>query len=210
MRLILVRHAEYEGVSWAQAIGWTDSPLNARGKAQAVWLGKRLRRLHIHAAYTSDLNRAVQTLQAVLAHQPKLRARHRRALRERNLGTLEGKSRDTYAQVLARSGLPGHEFQPRRGESWIQVRKRLIRFIGELRRNHRNQTVLIVSHGGTMSVILLHLFGAPWEQLRRFRSHPNTGVTVVDIRRGGRPRIRAIRDISHLPPELRPPPARLI
>jgi hypothetical protein len=55
-----------------------------------------------------------------------------------------------------------------------------------------------------MAVMLLHLFGVPWSELNRFRYHPNTGVTIVDIPARGKPRLRLIRDVSHLPPELRP------
>lgn len=205
MRLIIVRHGETDSNAKRFSLGQLDHPLNARGEAQAQRVARRLRRERINAAYTSDLRRAHQTLDAILIHHPRLRAHRRRALRERNYGVLEGKPYRQQSDAVFTSGLPFHEFQPRKGESMVQVRSRLRRFTRELFRNHHDQTVLIVSHGGTMAVMLLHLFGIPWSELDRFRRHPNTGVTDVEFRRG-KPHLRLLKDARHLPKELRASP----
>jgi broad specificity phosphatase PhoE len=203
MRLILVRHGETQSNARQLQQGFRDHPLNERGREQVRLLARRLRRQRIDAAYTSDLQRAVHTLDAVLVHHPHLRPRRRRVLRERSYGVLEGRPLSEHARALEASGLPFHEFQPRRGESFVQVRRRLGSFIRELFRNHRRQTVLVVSHGGTMAVLLLHLFGMSWSELQRFRRHPNTGVTVLEFRRGT-PKLRLFKDVQHLPKHLRP------
>lgn len=203
MRLILVRHGETDNNFRRLSLGQLDHSLSARGREQVRLLARRLRREHIDAAFTSDLKRARYTLDAILEHHPRLRPRKRRALRERSYGVLEGRPLHHHARALKASGLPFHEFQPRRGESFVQVRKRLRSFIRELFRNHRKQTVLVVSHGGTMAVLLLHLFGMSWSELQRFRRHPNTGITVLEFRRG-KPKLGLFKDVRHLPKHLRP------
>lgn len=205
MRLIIVRHGVTDDNVRRLSLGQLDQPLNAVGREQARRVARRLRSERIDAAYTSDLKRASETLAEILRHHPRLRARRRRALRERSYGTLEGRSYNLHSRALAASGLSFHEFQPRKGESMVQVRSRLRRFTRELFRNHHDQTVLIVSHGGTMAVMLLHLFGIPWSELDRFRRHPNTGVTDVEFRRG-KPYLRLLKDARHLPKELRASP----
>ncbi len=206
MRLILVRHGETDDNARRLSFGQLDHPLNDRGRLQVRRVAARLRTDRIDAAFTSDLKRARDTLKAILRHHPRLRARTRRALRERNYGVFEGRSYGRRAKAEVASGLPFHKFQPRRGESFVQVRSRLRRFTRELLKNHRNQTVLIASHGGTMAALLLHLFDVPWSELNRFRYHPNTGVTIVDLVPGKPPKLRLIRNISHLPKDLRPLP----
>ena len=57
MRLLLVRHGETDWNAAGRIQGCTDTPLNARGRAQALALAGRLRDERPQRLYTSPLRR---------------------------------------------------------------------------------------------------------------------------------------------------------
>ena len=61
MRLLLVRHGETDWNAAGRIQGCTDTPLNARGRAQALALAGRLRDERPQRLYTSPLRRARET-----------------------------------------------------------------------------------------------------------------------------------------------------
>ena len=63
-RWFLVRHGETPWNDEGRAQGQSDTPLNARGRAQAALTGTRLMPLDFEAAYSSDLQRVVSTAEA--------------------------------------------------------------------------------------------------------------------------------------------------
>lgn len=203
MRLILVRHGLTDLNLQRLTQSWSDHPLNDTGKLQAEQVGNRLRDESIDAAYTSDLTRARQTLDAILHHHPNLSSQPRPELRERSFGKLEGMPYDEVIEGIKRSGIPYHEFRPENGEALVEVRARLERFVEELRKRHGGQTVLIVSHGNAISVLLLHILRLPWSEIERFRRHGNTAVSEVVWDADGTPHLVRLKDDSHLNPELK-------
>src|SRR6476646_1702098 len=67
--LLLARHGESD---WNRARRWqgfADRPLTERGKAQAAALAERLERFPLEAVYSSDLERATSTAEAVAEAQ---------------------------------------------------------------------------------------------------------------------------------------------
>jgi 2,3-bisphosphoglycerate-dependent phosphoglycerate mutase len=87
--LIVIRHGE---TVWNQEMrfqGHGDSPLTARGRAQAHALGQRLQAMPIDSLICSDLGRARETaaiIRGYTGHTIQLEPR----LRERHYGVLEG------------------------------------------------------------------------------------------------------------------------
>ena len=69
MRLLLVRHGETDWNASGRIQGATDIPLNDTGRRQALKLQRRLAAVAVHAAYTSDLSRCVETARIVLDGQ---------------------------------------------------------------------------------------------------------------------------------------------
>ena len=65
MKLIIVRHGETEWNTQDIAMGQLDSPLTLKGIQQAHAIAERLRRLSFCALYSSDLGRAVQTVNII-------------------------------------------------------------------------------------------------------------------------------------------------
>src|ERR671936_1145808 len=91
--LLLARHGETD---WNRARRWqghADRPLTERGRAQAAELAARLAEIPLDAVYSSDLRRARETAAAV-ARRKELPVFELRELREVDVGSWEGLTRD--------------------------------------------------------------------------------------------------------------------
>ena len=152
-RIVAIRHGETAWNAESRLQGQLDSPLNARGRAQAATLAGALHDEGLVAVYASDLGRAWQTAQA-LAAPLGLPLVADPGLRERGFGLLEGL---TYAEIdrhwpdLARrwrSREPG--FAPGGGESLIDFSARCLHAVARLSVPHRGQAIALVCHGGVL------------------------------------------------------------
>src|SRR6185369_11412738 len=90
-QLVLVRHAETEHNVAGIAQGWNDSALSERGLQQVLALGVRVARLQPDAIFSSPLERAMSTAQAI-ADATGLPIVALDDLREMNYGRWEGQS----------------------------------------------------------------------------------------------------------------------
>ena len=88
-RVLLIRHGETDWNRQARLQGHADIPLNAHGQAQVRRLGEALRGEPLDAVYSSDLQRALATAQAI-AEATGAPLRQEPALRERGFGCFEG------------------------------------------------------------------------------------------------------------------------
>jgi len=157
-RFCLVRHGETDWNAERRLQGYTDIPLNTRGLAQAAQTAKALKKANFQfdVLYTSDLHRAKQTAQAI-EHLFAVSAISQSSLRERHLGALQGLtiheatllepelwqihlSRDIHQEL-------------RGGESISQFANRIKTALQEIQEKHSGETILIVSHGGSLDMI---------------------------------------------------------
>jgi len=198
MRLILVRHGQTDANLRKVISGSTDSLLSEEGKRQAERVGLRLSTEKIDAAFSSDLTRAVETAKSMISHHPHLSLQIDARLRERDCGVLEGQpygSQQRNARIL---GIPYNEFRPENGESELDVRARAVDFFkGLLTSENSDKTILLVSHGGVITNLFMHLSGAPEESFRQL--HPeNTAVTMLDVDEKGSHEVRLMNCTTHL------------
>ncbi|MDE1833653.1 MAG: histidine phosphatase family protein, partial [Candidatus Micrarchaeota archaeon] len=91
VRIIAVRHGETVENARGIVGGHIPGRLNARGIAQAREAAEKLSRRRIDAIYSSDLARAADTADIIAKRHPRLKVVYVRALREKNLGELQGK-----------------------------------------------------------------------------------------------------------------------
>ncbi|GHP14012.1 phosphoglycerate mutase [Lentilactobacillus fungorum] len=66
-KIYFVRHGQTLLNRFRRMQGWVDSPLTQKGEAQAVAAGKRLADLDFQLAVSSDMLRAIHTLDIILA-----------------------------------------------------------------------------------------------------------------------------------------------
>lgn len=154
-RILAIRHGETAWNVDTRIQGHLDIPLNDTGRWQAQRLARALAaRDAIHAVYSSDLQRARETAQAIaVATGTPLRTHA--GLRERGFGLFEGR---TYAEIEQTWPAESEHWRrrtpdwqpPQGGESLIQVRARILQTLQELAAPHAGQQIVLVAHGGVM------------------------------------------------------------
>lgn len=142
------------------ATGWWPGRLSARGRELARELGVRRRDDGLSAIFTSDLERAVETVTEALGDTgiPVLRDWR---LRECDYGELNGSDRETvHGDRLTRlhAPYPG-------GESWDEAVERVAGLLRDLPTRWEGQRVLVVGHVATRWALDHHLRGMPLETL---------------------------------------------
>lgn len=159
MKLFLIRHGETVDNVAGNYAGITDSALTSHGIVQARRLGMHLSSMPITHFFSSDLQRAFLTSEAICEAQatPIAKTVKVAELREQDFGPWEGKKFATRKEGEA-TGLVVGEV-----ESKDSMRKRAEDFIDKylLSLMGKDDTVVLVSHG----IFLSHL----WRSLlRRF------------------------------------------
>ena len=164
--LLLVRHGESiparDDQPFPQVDGQGDPELDPRGHEQAERVADRLAVEDVSAIYVTTLQRTAQTA-APLAARLGITPRVERDLREVHLGEWEGSFRKHVAE--------GH---PIAQEMYVQGRwdvipgaepadafaERVRAAITRIAAAHRDEAVVVVSHGGTIGQILALATGA--------------------------------------------------
>ena len=161
-RLLLVRHGLTDHNVDRRVAGYTNVDLNEEGFRQVEKLNKRLADEKIDAVYSSDLQRAVDTAKGAVSGRD-IEITTCYELREMNFGEAEEM---TFAELnekypdLARSVMnvdTGLSFPG--GESFADFVERVQVFLKILEKFNEDHTVLIVSHGATLKVIVCELLG---------------------------------------------------
>src|SRR5690349_24337942 len=91
-RLVLLRHGESQWNLENRFTGWVDVPLSSRGVQEAKNAGEKLRPYRFNRAFTSVLQRAIDTLRLALEviGQTSIPIEKDKALNERMYGELQG------------------------------------------------------------------------------------------------------------------------
>ena len=183
LRLLLVRHGETIWNAQQRFQGHSDVPLSEVGRAQALALAATLRSRTIDAVYASDLCRATETAE-ILMKERNLPITQTPALRELAFGRWEGLTYDeiqiAYPAELQAWLADRVHVAPTDGESLAQLEGRVRPIFGQLRREHADETILIVSHGGPLQLLLAIELGLPPESFWKFRIDP-CGLTELDL-----------------------------
>lgn len=173
MLIHLLRHGQFGPDDGRRLDGYYDPPLNDVGIEQAQALGARLRRYGpIEALYTSDLSRTRQTADVVARYldatphvEPRLREIYRGELEEKPWEVVREEYPDFYRRWVEREidvPYPG-------GESGREVWQRASAALDEIVRTHGGGSVAIVTHGGTIMILLSGYLGLDLARRRGFR-----------------------------------------
>jgi probable phosphoglycerate mutase len=149
MSLLLVRHGE-TALNAARVLQPADTPLSARGIAQAEALAERLAGHRLALILSSDLPRALRTAQAISARCGTM-IQTTPLLRERNFGDLRGLPYDRlpYDPLRMRDAPPNgessDEFEARVAQAFAQIVRRRAALADDL---------VVVTHGLVIGVML--------------------------------------------------------
>jgi broad specificity phosphatase PhoE len=198
VRLVVVRHGATANNLAAQFTGQSDVPLSALGEQQALALAASLANERFDALISSDLQRARATLAplAELLEQP---VRLDAALREIGVGVWEGQS-----GAAVRAQYPGaierwessETYVPEGGETVVAFRARIVDALERTCREFSGGSVLWMTHGGVLGVLLCHMLGMDIQRRWQFR-RDNTAIFEFDVGADYCIVMRA-NDITHL------------
>jgi len=161
----IVRHGETEWNVKKLLQGHGDSPLTSAGREQIADLAKELSLIHFDHVFSSDLMRARQTAE-ILNIERKLAINTTHLLRERAFGKYEGEKREFFKEQNKQLAEKFETLSKEQKwkfkyaddmESNEEIITRLLVFLRETAVGYPNKNILVVSHGGTMRVLLTHL-----------------------------------------------------
>ncbi len=197
MKLILLRHGETEANVKEIIMGQTNDTLTERGIQQAKKAALRLKEEKIDRIYVSDLKRTIDTANEVIAHHPNVEVIYEPLLREANGGEFEGMPYGSIRRAADSSGVSRDEFKPKGGESVIEFKARIRKFLDMITEKEKGKTILVVTHGGVIANTIAHLFEIGEENIRNFLPH-NTGITIIELDFKEKHRILTLNCVKHL------------
>ena len=207
-RILLSRHGETTANVDRIFSGHTDVALTPLGRRQARALGRRLKHEPLTAAYASDLARAQQTAELALRGRG-VAVRTDPALREFHFGEWEGMAfreiRERYPNEWQRFLAIDETFCAPGGEPISAIRDRATEALSRIVGAHKNETVLVVTHGATLQTIFADILGIGAGAMFRIATG-NCGLSIVEFH-DSRPLVRLVNDESHLArlPNQQPP-----
>jgi len=183
--LILIRHGETDWNRELRFQGQLDVPLNAIGLEQARRVAGRLAQESVHQLISSDLQRALQTAQAVAGQmtaqvEPVLDA----ALREQHFGVVEGLCVPDIQQKFPQAWAQWVRFDAHYafegGECTRDFHARVLAALRALAHRHAGQTVAVVTHGGVLDMVYRSALGLSLSG-PRVSEIPNAGINRVRL-----------------------------
>jgi probable phosphoglycerate mutase len=195
--LVLVRHGETSANVDGIWHGSLDTALTTRGRSQAERVAEHLARTRADASalYASPLARARDTA-APIAARLGLAPRYEDDLREYDLGAWEGK---TYAELVREHRLfermrKEPDWQPGGGESARQVAERLAGRIAAIAAAHAGERVILVTHGGALTLALGWLIDRELAAWRRVMEN----CAVSELAFAPEPSLVSWNEVAHL------------
>lgn len=181
-RFLLIRHAAVESSGIAPAGRTPGVGLTGQGRAQASGLAQGLEGASIAAIYSSPLERAMETADAV-ATLLGLRTSIREEFTELDFGQWTGRRFDELDQdprfrrfnaLRSCAPAPGGEFM-------LQAQARMVAGLEALRVLHPNQTIAVVGHGDPIKSAVAHYAGIPLDLFQRIEiGLASTSVVEVE------------------------------
>jgi broad specificity phosphatase PhoE len=179
-RFIMVRHGESEGNRERRFTVSSEVGLTELGVRQAHQVARRIAQLFKpHIVVSSPFRRARQTSE-IIAGELNLRIETVHDLHERDLGCLKGHSYDDLRALVLKDPsydpARGWSWKPEGGESYEDVRERVIAAVDKLLRRYPQDEIVIVSHGGVMLSVWAHITG----QWHGAHLPPNCGIVLIE------------------------------
>jgi broad specificity phosphatase PhoE len=198
--ILLARHGESDWNRDRRWQGYADRPLTDRGREQARALAERLSDIRLDAIYSSDLERARATAEAV-ARPRGMAVEQVPALREVDVGSWSGLTRDEaqerYPEAFTRwlAGDAGWTD----GETYEEMSGRVLRAIADIVGDHSDGRVLVVAHGGPIRAVHAAALGMDVHEYRRLRPvEPNARLSAVCSENGRLTRLCPANEIPDL------------
>jgi len=186
-RIYLIRHAEAEGNIYRRAHGQANGQIIGRALVQIEQLKERFITEEISAVYSSDLQRAVKTADAICEPRGMKPVTDPR-LREVMMGVWED---------IAWGNLEYYEPEMNRvfssdpalwridgGEEYTLIQKRMTGCISEIGKRHDGESVAVFSHGYAIRTFICAVMGIVSSEIVKVPYCDNTAVALLTYDNG--------------------------
>src|SRR6266700_1656919 len=198
--LYITRHGQTEWNVARIMQGHHDSPLTELGVSQAIWLSEALSHINFAAIYSSSTLRARRTAE-IIRRQRSIEVVAHDHLREVYMGDWEGRKsselEERYLDEFSAFWNTPHLFKSTSGgESYYDLQERVLPLLKEIIARHEGEEILIVTHAGTLKLMLGYFGERPLADLWKPPIIEPTGLCKVVIE-DNIPTIELYGDISH-------------
>jgi isoleucyl-tRNA synthetase len=164
----ILRHGEtiYQTEKKKMMYPWPESEpilLTENGKAQIKKIAKKLKGKRIDLIYSSDISRTRQTAE-IVARELGVKLFLDKRLRDINLGIYHGELKEKLYRAFPNI-IERFSKKPKKGESWLDCRKRMIRFLEDIDRKYQNKKILVIGHGDPLWLLEGAMKGISNEEL---------------------------------------------
>lgn len=193
MKIYVVRHGETNGNLRGVMQGWTDEPLNDKGRALAIITAQALSDIRFDVAISSPLSRAYETAQIILRennnNKPEIEIDER--IKEMNFGSWEGLglTKENFEIPSKNFNLfytdPFKFVNSETGESIFEVCRRTGEFYRELihKPELQDKTILLTTHGFALRAMLQQVYENK-EDFWHGKIPDNCAVNIIDAVNG--------------------------
>ncbi len=198
-RLYLVRHGELVTSKEWRYVGHSDVELNETGKKQIRNLSNRLSSEQIDMIFSSNLKRTIESAK-IIGNKLELINEPISELKEIDLGVWEGLTleeiEDKYPADLLKRSEDIKDFRVSNGESFSDVKKRVIPKIMDIVKKNIGKRILVVSHGGVNRIIIADALGLDINNISRLEQN-YACLNIIDYHKSG-PVVRLINETISL------------
>ena len=179
MKLILVRHGETKWNKNGKLLSFTDIPLNNKGLEQAKKTAKILKNNKFDYIISSPLKRAYETAKEINKFH-NLKIETSILLKERNYGDFE---KTDYLKLNLREIRDKNLYHEYNMETPEEFENRIKSFLECKCLKTHGKKILIVSHSGTIKMILYHLLKIKesFEIFRKQVNKSNASISTIEF-----------------------------
>ena len=194
-RLYLVRHGELITSKEWRYVGQMDVELNETGKKQIQNLSSRLSSEQIEMIFSSDLTRTIESAE-IIGNKLEIINEPISELREINLGVWEGLTleeiEESFPEDLVKRSEDIKDFRIINGESFSDVKKRVIPKLKDIIEGNVSKRILVIAHGGVNRIIIADALGLDINNIPRLEQN-YACLNIIDYYKSG-PVVRLINE----------------
>lgn len=164
--------------------GWgTEGMISPEGYEEIRKTTEILKSTNLDYALSSPLRRCKSTCERILSVHPGIEMKLTNGLRAKRSGEYEGKPRDLVHDALITSNMPIYKFIPEGGESTEELQLRVMNFFYRVLPRASQKDILIVTHGGVITTLGLHIFDQTFERYDELKP-AKSSITHLEFSEG--------------------------
>jgi len=147
-KYFILRHGEALSNKKEVCSCWPEkfrNPLTLKGRRQIKEAAKRIKTKGIDFIFASDVLRTRQTAE-IVGKALGIKPVYDKRLREYNVGIFNGQTIKSFRKFLPAAGMKRFRNKPPKGETYADVKKRMLDFLKEIDKRYSQKNILIISH----------------------------------------------------------------